>query len=88
MSGSDYDMSISDITIPADSTGEHCADISIVSDTLFEGDETFTVTLTVTNPSSGVTLDNNMVEITITDNDSRYYTRLRTVTKHTIQVLC
>ena len=73
MSGSDYDMNIPDITILADSTGEHCADISIFEDTLFEGDETFTVALAVTSPSSGVTLDNTMVEITITDNDGRFY---------------
>ena len=77
-------MSISDITIPADSAGELCANISILEDTLFEGNETFTVTLVVTNPSSGVTLNNNMTEIAITDNDGRYYTRLRTVTKHAI----
>ena len=62
---------VSGITIPADSSGEHCANISITNDDLFEGDETFTVTLAVTNPSSGVTLDNNMTEITIIDNDCK-----------------
>ena len=63
---------MSGITITADSTGEHCADISVLEDTLFEGDETFTVTLAVANPSSGVTLDNDVVEITITDNEGKY----------------
>ena len=70
-SGSDFNE-ISDITIPADSTGEHCADISILEDTLFEGNEAFTVTLDVTNPPAGVTLDNDAVEITIIDNEGKY----------------
>ena len=70
--GSDFTM-MSGITITADSTGEHCADISITNDDLLEGNETFTVTLAVTNPSSGVTLDNDVVEITITDNEGKFY---------------
>ena len=48
-----------------------CIDITITDDDTLEGDETFTVTLTVTNPPSGVMLDNDMVEITITDNDCK-----------------
>ena len=35
ISGSDYTV-ISDITVPADSTGEYCANISIIDDNLFE----------------------------------------------------
>ena len=68
-SGNDY--MISDITIPADSTGEYCihTSISILEDQMVEGDETFNVTLT---PSPGLTLDNNVVAITITDNDGKY----------------
>ena len=68
---SDFAINAPVIIITAGSTGEHCASISIFEDTLFEQDETFILTLTVTNNSSGVTLDNNMVVVTIVDNDGK-----------------
>ena len=71
ISGSDYTV-ISDITVPADSTGEYCANISITDDNQFEGEEVFAVILSVTNRPSGVTLDNDTVAITITDNEGNY----------------
>ena len=71
VSGFDYNV-VTNITIPADSSGEHCANISIIEDTLFEGDETFTLALIFT-PTFGVaiTLDNDMVAITITETESK-----------------
>ena len=69
-SGNDFNVMSDIISAPAFTFGDYCADISIVSDDLFEGDETFTVAFI--NPSPGLTFDNNMVVITIIDNDGKY----------------
>ena len=47
----------------------HCVNISIVDDFLFEGDETFTVTLTVATP--GVMEGNTITTVTIRDDDRK-----------------
>ena len=49
-----------------------CMDVAIYDDSLFEGNETFTVTLTLNQPSYAVVLGNNMTTITILDNDGMY----------------
>ena len=49
-----------------------CLDVAIYGDSLFEGDKTFTVTLTLNNPRNTVELGNNMTTITILDNDGMY----------------
>ena len=46
-----------------------CIDISIADDSVFEESETFTVTVTTTNPQ--VTLGNDDIEITISDNEGQ-----------------
>ena len=46
-----------------------CVNISIVDDDVFEGDETFTVTLTVTTP--GVMVGNTVTTVTIIDDDRK-----------------
>ena len=47
-----------------------CIDVDITNDNVFEGNETFTVTLTTTNPR--VTLENNEATVTITDDEGKY----------------
>ncbi len=46
-----------------------CLDVVIFNDTLVEGDETFTVTLTLVSTDQGVTTGNNTTAITITDDE-------------------
>ena len=67
MSPSDYTLDTTTLIFPAESTDMQCADITITDDDVFEGDETFTVTIDVTTP--GVKEGNNMTTVTITDND-------------------
>ena len=67
MSASDYALMTTALTFPAESTDMQCADITITDDDVFEGDETFTVTIDVTTP--GVMQGNNMTTVTIVDND-------------------
>ncbi len=43
-----------------------CLEIPILEDNAFEGNQTFNVTLTTSDP---VIIDNTMITITITDND-------------------
>lgn len=65
----DYTLSNSTITIPNGSTTGSVT-FTVVDDTLFEGTET--ATLTISNPSSGLSLGSTVAQnITITDNDSQ-----------------
>ena len=69
MEGYDYTFSSSDITFPSgsnDSTAG-CVNINITDDAALEGNQTFTVTLTTSDPD--VLLGNNVTVITIEDND-------------------
>ena len=51
------------LTFPAESTDMRCADITITDDDVFEGDETFTVTIDVT--TLDVRENNTMTTVTI-----------------------
>ena len=70
MESSDYTFTPSDIIFlsgSSDSTAG-CVNITILDDAALEGNQTFTVTLTTSDPS--VLLANDMTVITIEDNDS------------------
>ena len=67
VSPSDYTLDTTTLTFPAESTDMQCADITITDDDVFEGDETFTVTITV--DTAGVIATMTMTTVTITDND-------------------
>jgi hypothetical protein len=62
----DYDGRIQSLAWNALETGSKSVDIPIVPDALHEGDETFTVTVTVTG---GETVSNGVQEVTIKDDD-------------------
>ncbi|BBD68588.1 putative outer membrane adhesin [Nostoc commune NIES-4072] len=63
---SDYNLSNSIITIPSGQTAGSVI-FSVVDDAVVEGTET--ATLTISNPSSGITLGTTSQNITIADND-------------------
>ena len=70
VAGSDYIEVSMTLTFPAGSTdGDmiQCIDVSIEDDTVLEGEETFTVTLTT--PETYMMLGNDQTEVTISDND-------------------
>ena len=67
VSPSDYTLDTTVLTFPAESTDMQCADITITDDDVFEGDETFTVTIIV--DTAGVMTTMTMTTVTITDND-------------------
>ena len=70
MDGYDFTFPSTNLTFlrgSTDSTSE-CANISITDDTALEGNQTFTVTLTTSDPD--VAVRNRMTLITIEDNDS------------------
>lgn len=72
-SSTDFSLSVSMLTFSAQSTGSnHCFEVSAEDDTIFENEETVTLTLVVMNPTSGVNVGREMSQITltITDNDS------------------
>jgi hypothetical protein len=48
----------------------HCINVSITDDGALEGDETFSVALTLTTSDPNVVLETDMTTITITDDDS------------------
>ena len=50
---------------PAESTSMQCINITIIDDSVFEGDETFTLTIEVTTPD--VTEGNTTTTVTITE---------------------
>ena len=72
--GSDYLGVSMDLVFTAGTSNGtmQCMDVALYGDSLFEGDETFTVTLTLNQPSYTVVLGNNMTTITILDNDGMY----------------
>ena len=76
MESSDYTFNSTDVTFPSGSNDSSlgCVDIAIEDDSALEGNQTFTVTLTTSDPD--VLLENNITDITIIDNDSklRYFT--------------
>ena len=67
VSPSDYTLDTTALTFPAESTDMQCANITITDDDVFEGDETFTLTIDVT--TAGVMATMTMTTVTITDND-------------------
>ena len=71
VAGSDYEQISAPLTFPTGSVAGdmQCVNISIVDDFLFEGDETFTVSLTVTTP--GVMEGNTSTTVTIRDDDRK-----------------
>jgi predicted extracellular nuclease len=62
----DYNLSNNIITIPSGSTTGSVT-FTVVDDALIEGTET--ATLTISNPTTGITLNTTSQNITITDND-------------------
>ncbi len=72
MDNSDYLHKSSDLIFTSGSTDNatRCVDISILDDGALEGNQTFTVTLTTSDPD--VMLGTNVTTITITDNDGQY----------------
>ncbi len=70
LSGSDYAYLSSDIIFTAGATVS-CVDINILEDDALEGNQTFTVALTTSDPD--VVLHNDETTTTITDNDSKYF---------------
>ena len=74
MDGSDYSGFNMILTFPVGSLDNdtQCLNVSIIDDdTALEGDETFTVTLTLLTTGLGVTTGNTMTTITITDNEGK-----------------
>ena len=68
VAGSDYEMTTMNLAFPISSMDNdiQCLNITIMEDTLVEGDETFAVTLTT---ALGVTTGTDITIITITDNE-------------------
>ena len=73
LENTDYTTISSALMFPAGSanTTVQCVNITITDDDIFEGDETFTVGLTVN--TSGVMEGNTITAITITDNEGYLY---------------
>ena len=67
--GEDFEQLDSPFDFPINSAGgaEHCVSVTIMEDTLFEGDETFTVYLMVDTPGVMEGVLNTVT--TITDNE-------------------
>ena len=55
---------------PGSGLQQDCATITVVSDTILEDDERFSVVLTTTDPD--VTIDPNTTVITLNNDDSKY----------------
>ena len=87
--GSDYLGVSMDLVFTAGASNGtmQCLDVAIYGDSLFEGNETFTVTLTLNQPSYTVVLGNNMTTITILDNDGMYRISLIRRRPHLLAVL-
>ena len=70
--GSDYTAVSSPLTFPATTSTDdvmRCINVSITDDSVFEESETFTVTVTTTNPR--VSLGNDYTTVNITDNEGQ-----------------
>ena len=70
MESSDYTFTSTDVTFSSGSNDSThgCVNIDIENDTALEGNQSFTVTLTTSDPD--VAVRNRMTLITIEDNDS------------------
>ena len=55
---------------PGNGLQEDCATITVMNDTILEGDENFSVVLTTTDPD--VTISPNTTVVTVTNDDSKY----------------
>ena len=55
---------------PGSGLQRDCATITVVSDTILEDDESFSVVLTTTDPD--VTIDPNTAVVTLTNDDGKY----------------
>jgi microcystin-dependent protein len=67
VTGTDFVLSDTTITIPAGSTSGQVT-FTVSNDQRLEGDET--ATLTISNPSSGITIGTNSQDVTIDDNET------------------
>ena len=63
-------MNLTFLVGSTDNTAQ-CLPVTITDDTLVEGDEAFTVTLTLQTTGVGVTTGNNVTDLTITDNEGK-----------------
>ena len=73
--GLDFNVTENLLTFTKNGT-EMCLNISIIDDDRVEYDETFNITLTVDNPLdtiNGNSTTSVQIQITIQDNDSKYY---------------
>ncbi len=70
--GYDYTSASSDLIFTSGSNvnAVRCVDISLLEDIALEGNQTFSVTLSTSDPD--VMLGNDIITITITDNDGWY----------------
>ena len=68
--GADYTAASGTVTFTANSTAAQTLTVSTLEDTLAEGDETFTVTLSGSNLPAGVSLGTVSATATITDDDA------------------
>lgn len=66
-------MMITNLTFPANSSSGdmECLNVTIIEDTLLEGDETFTVSLELLTIGKGVQLGNSVVVVSIVDNEGK-----------------
>ena len=71
--GVDYTASNMGFTISMNFTDNdtRCLDVTILEDPLVEGDETFTVTLTLLTPGLGVTTGDDITAVAVTDNEGK-----------------
>ena len=69
MESSDYTFASTDVIFPSGSNDStpRCVNIDITDDAALEENQTFTVTLTTSDPD--VLTENDMTDITIEDND-------------------
>ena len=87
MESSDFSFLSTNLTFlrgSADSTLE-CVSISITDDALLEGNQTFTVTLSTSDPD--VLLGNNVTVITIKDTEGESYKEQSQIFHYTLLVL-
>jgi hypothetical protein len=76
MAGLDYTSITShEVFLSGSSDGSNeCVNITLLPEDPMDRDETFTLTLTTTDP--GVTLGTNVTIITIDNNESKYYSTI------------
>ena len=52
-----------------------CLNVSIIEDFLVEGDEIFTVNVSLLNTDNGITLENDIATVVITDNEGKSFNK-------------